>query len=883
MPGMGAELPDSTCGDSNPNTFVRRFRTDDLIVQTVRSGLLKREHGLSLLALLALGGASSCDGGRAGRDPGERMGVDTDSAWVTEWQMQARDSDAVEITSEDVFEAVRDSVPEEAIRLQAPLLKELLGVESSATPRRALAAYDRKTDRLSVAAQWMALRSILARSAKSDDGGALQEVCQEVATRIRDLAPALEDVNQTLRPHGWSFQMSSTGALQLDWCMPSGEQGTTPLRPYVLSGAASWWRTAKAISPNFGWVDREQDLSNAGLLAGALERLNGPIDTGKSVLLPVHQVAVADPGAHGFTPAHTVQLDDGVPRLGDVPLVLAPEGSSPEACFRHYRRIAEAAGDRLPGEGGYLLVLRGLDRTGRRPCAVKPDFQDTFIAFDCGSQTATELPGSSYPGKIPRRRGSAMIAAGPYRADKHLLDWNGRGMTWWVKGRDGSTTLPAHRDADRDGELPAEVNSSATEILIHAPDRTDEGPKVSSVACLNVDVDALKDGVGGYAPFDLRIVECWIPEKDQSTSRPAATGAGQATWDILGSEMEHAVGHRIDHPKWAQHYRNFAAFAAKHDAVAETHENLTQRRRPSRSDPVPYELHPEFDSYAGWTHAEILHSMATAHGVPTWLAVGLNAAESRAKVIRSENSATAKGPWQFIRSTAKLVGLIKGGRDYRCDYAATCEAAMKSLARKHASLGYVARKDGFSDQVSDADLWRWASLGYNASPRKIMKLFRKSRGDLTRYLEAYSKLRGGSFGRLDVDQNYKYLAKIQFYVDQLEALGPASGAGDRTGEDGAVLRSGPVGTLYGGEPPVLMTGDGTRIPFERIRVAKGATFFGIVQDRCENASLGPKRSVHKETAALIEAANPEVDTKDLSAGTELWVPSRRLAEPLGSV
>jgi hypothetical protein len=107
------------------------------------------------------------------------------------------------------------------------------------------------------------------------------------------------------------------------------------------------------------------------------------------------------------------------------------------------------------------------------------------------------------------------------------------------------------------------------------------------------------------------------------------------------------------------------------------------------------------------------------HGVPEQMTV-LSIIESAVKNISTENSATAKGMWQFIRSTGSAYGLVKltatgaivPGTDKRDQRNPATEAAAKLLKKMR---GY-----------NRIDNWLLVAASYNWGPGNIQELSRKS-------------------------------------------------------------------------------------------------------------------------------------------------------------
>lgn len=193
--------------------------------------------------------------------------------------------------------------------------------------------------------------------------------------------------------------------------------------------------------------------------------------------------------------ADTPGIDPNQPTVPGQPgqVNLADPNLSPTEQYEHYRRLIEANGGEINGDGATVLGLRGLGVDGARHDGTSNvgGYDDTFVVLNRGPngepsvqtfQGATHAnqrsSGASYgPDQNGRTvRGVAMLQPGNYDVDFAGGNYQGRwGAAYHVKTQDGNGYVPAYRDTNADGRISSAERSAAEQngyqasaILFHS-------------------------------------------------------------------------------------------------------------------------------------------------------------------------------------------------------------------------------------------------------------------------------------------------------------------------------------------------------------------------------------------------------------------------------
>lgn len=192
--------------------------------------------------------------------------------------------------------------------------------------------------------------------------------------------------------------------------------------------------------------------------------------------------------------------------------------------FADYKQQVEAHGGRVEVGRPTVLGLRGLAPDGHRHDSnenVGP-YNDTFVVLELtagGEEKLHELPGSTHAGQ--KSSGLSPGGVAQIRPGNFQCVPNGphnQMPSWHIRTLEGSGSIPAWRDSNKNGYISAfekrkaeENHVVATEILFHNGVNTDHGRSIGCQTLAPRFMTQLVDILGEQRSFSYTLVDANQP------------------------------------------------------------------------------------------------------------------------------------------------------------------------------------------------------------------------------------------------------------------------------------------------------------------------------------------------------------------------------------
>lgn len=158
------------------------------------------------------------------------------------------------------------------------------------------------------------------------------------------------------------------------------------------------------------------------------------------------------------------------------------------------------------------------------------------------------------------------------------------------------------------------------------------------------------------------------------------------------------------------------------------HQELTQKWQVhySKGKGAAYEASTAMERMIQGGDLQLIYDKCLKHEAP-FEAVFLAIAESHWKNVKSPVG--AYGRWQFMPSTARSMGLIKNGVDYRGNKEKSTDAAAKLLKENYERTKKWDKEFGFnSTSIPSGERWHWAMWQYNAGISIVKSKYKLLKG-----------------------------------------------------------------------------------------------------------------------------------------------------------